>query len=111
MYAWFIDQFNSNCSHQVSSLLFLGQQSCSEQLVGKEHVKQLRRHKEKTAQVESQQDSSFPIDGHQIIYPKQNEYKVKEKQKTDAQWQLEPEAHGPHSLTWVNSYKSFKSAF
>ena len=22
-----------------------------------------------------------------------------------------PDAHGPHSLTWVNSYKSFKSAF
>ena len=41
----------------------------------------------KTAQVESQKYSSFPVDGHQVILNKENK-KSKVKQKADNQRQL-----------------------
>ena len=40
--------------------------SCPRHQTGKEHI-QTRQHKIKTARAESQEDSSFPADGHEAI--------------------------------------------
>ena len=79
--------------------------SCTRHQMGKEHT-QFRRHKIRTARAKSQEDSSFPADGHQAILNKINKISYIDKQKADEQCQIEKH-HGSTILEWsVSNYRS-----